>query len=115
MFVGTKLRVIRLNTCASFFPVHAILSLVLIKVSFLLSVKAVILIFISRRGSAISSAKQGKSGSIYNLVNKCLGRANVRAFHENPNRIHTELTLLTLKAHNHKMYVLSSTKIFEAS
>ena len=22
----------------------------------------------------------------------CLGRANVRAFHENPNRIHTELT-----------------------
>ena len=35
---------------------------------------------------------------------RCLGRANVRAFHENPNRIHTELTLLTLKAHNHKMY-----------
>ena len=35
---------------------------------FLLSVKAVTLIFISGRGSAISSAKQGKSGSIYNLV-----------------------------------------------
>ena len=24
----------------------------------------------------------------------CLGRANVRAFHENPNRIHTELTFI---------------------
>ena len=29
----------------------------------------------------------------------CLGRANVRAFHENPNR------LITHKAHNHQMYV----------
>ena len=38
------------------------------------------------------------------------------AFHENPNRIHTELIFLTLKAHNHKMYVfLLSTKIFEDS
>ena len=35
---------------------------------FLLSVKGVTLIFISEHGSAISSAKQGKSGSIYNLV-----------------------------------------------
>ena len=34
----------------------------------LLSVKAVTLIFISRRGSAISSAEQEKSGSNYNLV-----------------------------------------------
>ena len=34
-----------------------------------LTVKAATLIFISGRGSAISSAKQGKSGSIYNLVN----------------------------------------------
>ena len=33
-----------------------------------LYVKAVTLIFISGRGSAISSAKQRKSGSIYNLV-----------------------------------------------
>ena len=31
------------------------------------SVKAVTLIFISGRGSAISSAKEGKSGPIYNL------------------------------------------------
>ena len=37
-------------------------------------IKAVTLIFISGRGSTISSAKEGKSGFIYNLV-------NVRAFH----------------------------------
>ena len=36
--------------------------------TFLLSVKSVTLISICGRGSAISSAKQGKSGSIYNLV-----------------------------------------------
>ena len=36
----------------------------------------------------------------------CLGRANVRAFYENPNLKHTELTLITHKAYNHKMYVL---------
>ena len=35
---------------------------------FSLTVKAVTLIFISGRGSAISSTKQGKSGFIYNLV-----------------------------------------------
>ena len=34
----------------------------------LLSVKAVTLIFIFGRGSAISSIKQGESGSIYILV-----------------------------------------------
>ena len=33
-----------------------------------LTVKAVTSIFISGRGSAISSAKEGKSGFIYNLV-----------------------------------------------
>ena len=57
------------------------------------------LIFISGCGSAISSAKEGKSGFIYNLVKtkeliSSLSRANVRAFHENPNRIHTELTFI---------------------
>ena len=74
---------------------------------FSLTVKAATLIFISGCGSAISSAKEGKSGFIYNLVEliSFLSRANVRAFHENPNRIHTELNLLSLKAHNHKMYV----------
>ena len=42
---------------------------------FSLTVKAATLIFISGRGSTISSAKQGKSGSIYNLVkiNKLFG------------------------------------------
>ena len=62
----------------------------------LLSVKGVTLIFISGRGSAISSAIQGKSSSIYNLVKllSCLGRTNECAFHENPNRIHTELTFI---------------------
>ena len=59
--------------------------------------KAVPLIFISVHDSAISYTKQGKSGSIYNLVKNlisCLGRINVCAFHENPNRIHTELTFI---------------------
>ena len=37
-------------------------------IDFSLTVKAVTLIFISGRGSAISSAKQEKSGPIYNLV-----------------------------------------------
>ena len=35
---------------------------------FSLTVKAATLIFISGRGSAISSAKEGKSGFIYNLI-----------------------------------------------
>ena len=35
---------------------------------FSLTVKVVTLIFISGHGPAISSAKQGKTGSIYNLV-----------------------------------------------
>ena len=39
-----------------------------ILIDFSLTVKAATLIFIPGRGSAISSAKQGKSGSIYNLV-----------------------------------------------
>ena len=36
--------------------------------NFSLTVKAATLIFISGRGSAISSAKEGKSGFIYNLA-----------------------------------------------
>ena len=39
-----------------------------ILIEFSLFVKAATLIFISGRGSAFSSAKLGKSGSIYNLV-----------------------------------------------
>ena len=37
-------------------------------IDFSLSIKAATLIFMSERGSAISSAKQGKWGPIYNLV-----------------------------------------------
>ena len=37
-------------------------------IDFLLTVKAATLIFISGRDSVISSAEQGKSGSVYNLV-----------------------------------------------
>ena len=39
-----------------------------ILLDFSLTVKAASLIFISGRGSAISSAKEGKSDLIYNLV-----------------------------------------------
>ena len=39
-----------------------------ILIDFSLTVKAATLIFISGRGSAISSAKEGKSGFIYNMV-----------------------------------------------
>ena len=70
-------------------------AIVLLDVS--LSVKAATVIFISGRDSAISSTKEGKSGFIYKIGKELisfLGRANVRAFHENPNRIHTELTFL---------------------
>ena len=54
-----------------------------ILLNFSLTVKAATLIFISGCGSAISSAKEGKSGFIYNLVEliSLLSRANVRAFH----------------------------------
>ena len=43
--------------------------------------------FISGRGSAISSAKEGNQVIL-------IIRANVRAFRENPNRIHTDLTFI---------------------
>ena len=39
-----------------------------ILLDFSLTVKAATLIFISGRGSTISSAKEGKSGFIYNLA-----------------------------------------------
>ena len=40
----------------------------IVLLDFSLTVKAATLIFISGRGSAISSTKEGKSGFIYNLV-----------------------------------------------
>ena len=42
--------------------------MLLVLIDFSLTVKAATLIFISGRGSAISSARKGKSGFIYNLV-----------------------------------------------
>ena len=48
------------------FCTHTIPKCVLL--DFSLTVKAATLIFISGCGSAISSAKEGKSGFIYNLV-----------------------------------------------
>ena len=43
-----------------------------------------------------------------------LGRANVRAFHKNPHVYTLIAHLLTLKAHNHKMYVFVDHYLFEA-
>ena len=40
----------------------------IVLIDFSLTVKAAIFIFVSGRGLAISSAKEGKSGFIYNLV-----------------------------------------------
>ena len=72
---------------------------------FSLTVKAATFIFISGRGSAISSAKEGKSGSISNLVKN----QNMLYGPRKRECILTVYTLnshlLTLKAHNHKMYV----------
>ena len=62
---------------------------------FSLTVKAATLIFISGCAAAISSAKEGTSGLfiIWKIV-RFLSRTKVRAFHENPNCIHTELTFI---------------------
>ena len=43
-------------------------ALLIVLKDFSLTVKAATLILISGRGSAISFAKEGKSGSLYNLV-----------------------------------------------
>ena len=64
----------------------------MVLIDFLLTVKAATLIFISGRGSAISSAKERKSG--FKELISFLGRTNVHAFYENPNRIHTKLTFI---------------------
>ena len=50
---------------------HAELIVWFVLIDFSLSVKAATLIFISGSGSAISSAKDGKSGFIYNLLFIC--------------------------------------------
>ena len=61
-------------------------------IDFSLTVKAATLIFISGRGSAISSVKADKSGS--KKLKSFWGLANVRVFYEKPNRMHTELTFI---------------------
>ena len=76
-------------------------------IDFSLTVKAATLIFISGRGSAISSAKE-ESGFIYNLLK------SQSAFWAAQTCVHfmkiltvysLNSHLLSLKAHNHKMYV----------
>ena len=56
-----------MTTQASFFR-NRYVSMYLVLFDFSLTVKAATSIFISGCGSAISSAKEGKSGFIYNLV-----------------------------------------------
>ena len=90
----------------------------MVLLDFLLTVKAATLIFISGRGSAISSAKEGKSCFIYNLVKELISFwAAQTCVHFM--KILTVYTLnsqfLTLTAHSHKYMFLLSTEIFEAS
>ena len=59
----------------------------------MVSVKAVTLIFISGRGSAISSAQKGNQVlSIGKELFSHANKLNKLGFHENPERIYTELT-----------------------
>ena len=62
-----------------------------ILLDFSLAVKAANLIFISGCCWTIPSAKEGKSGFLFIIL---VSRTNVRAFHENPNRLHIELTFI---------------------
>ena len=62
----------------------------------------VTLIFISAHGLANLYAKEGKSGSIYLAK---MSRANVRAFHENADRICTEITFVNPLFTIHKKVV----------
>ena len=79
-----------------------------ILIDFSLTVKAATLIFISGRGLAISSAKEGKSGFQESI--RFLGRANVHAYHESTDRISLTSNVLTLKADITKgrMFLLST-------
>ena len=75
------------------------MTLLVVLIDFLLTVKAATLIFTSGHGSAISSAKEGKSGFIYNLAISFLGPTNMHAFHKSPDCISLTSHALTLKAH----------------
>ena len=88
----------------------------LVLIDFSLTVKAATLMFISGLGSAILSAKEEKSGFIYNLVEliSFLSRTKMCAFHENPNLYTLNSHLLTLKVHTTKSCMfLFSAEIFE--
>ena len=80
----------------------------IVLLDFSLTVKAATLIFISGCGSATSSAKQGKSGSIYNLVknSEVVWAAQMCVYFMKILTVYTMNShLLTLIAHNHKIYV----------
>ena len=57
-----------MTSCNNIYKTTDYTRAVMLLIDFWLTVKAVPLIFIYRHGLAISSAKQGKSGSIYYLV-----------------------------------------------
>ena len=68
-------------------------------------------------GYFICSRREIRFYLIGKVLKSCLSRTNVRAFHENPDRMFTlDSHLLTLKAHIRKsrMFFLSA-EIFEAS
>ena len=82
--------------------------LFIVLLDFSLTVKAATLIFISGRGSTISSSKQGNSGLIYNLVKSysALWAAQTCVHFMKILTVYTlNSHLLTLKARDHKMYV----------
>ena len=61
-------RTAHLLCCLKLFYIASYLHVLCVLIDFSLTVKAATLIFISGRGSAISSAKEGKSGLIHNLA-----------------------------------------------
>ena len=98
-----SLQELKSQDIVSISTLSALIITALVLIDFSLTVRAATLIFISGRGSAISSAKEGKSGG-KELIS-CLSCANVRAFHENPTVYTLNSHLFTLKAHNHILVV----------
>ena len=95
LVVHVTIRPIFSNSLDAFIQYYVSIYIVIL-LDFSLTVKAATFIFISGRGSAISSAKEGNSVFLYfgkELISS-FGRANVREFHEKLNRIHTELTFI---------------------
>ena len=77
-------------------------------IDFSLTLKAATLIFIPERGSANSSAKEGKTGFIYNLVKieSAFWAAQTCVHFMKILTVYTlNSHLLTLKTHNHQMNV----------